>query len=145
MSEKDDLIAEAQERIEKGEDPDEAISSVTETTQLSHTDIRRERERREAGEDSQFQGYPNLEDVTEQADEIENVEDAIRELAQTDFDQSEESQGRMVQLLKGIAFEGGEDARDLLDQINVATSCWAMENDIAGQENIPDDLIDKCD
>jgi hypothetical protein len=75
-------------------------------------------------------------------DEINNAEDAIRELGQTDFDASDESAGRMGELIKGIAFDDeSEEADEFIEEMNQAVSQIALDMGIVGEEDLPDDLV----
>lgn len=82
----------------------------------------------------------------EDDDEISDAADAIRELAQTDFDSSSESAGRMGELIKGISFnEDSEEADEFIEELNQAVSQIALDMGVVGEEDLPDDLVESVD
>jgi hypothetical protein len=82
----------------------------------------------------------------QEEDEIEDSEDAIRELAQTDFDFDEESTGRMGELLKGIGFNSdSETAQDFIEEMNLAVTEIALDMGVVGEEDLPDDLVSELE
>lgn len=133
----DEKVTQLRESLSEGRDPSEVLNEMVgesdrldETTQLSARDIRRKVANRKSNQ------------VNEQESETEN---ALEDLAQTDFSDSDESMGRMLEIMDGIGFSDDEIGQDFMDDLNVFVSCWAVDNDVIGQENVPDDLIDQCD
>lgn len=79
------------------------------------------------------------EQEVKQEDEEES-EEAISDLAVTDFDESGDSAGKMAELTQGILYADNDVANEFTRELNQAVTDIAIDMGLVDEEDVPEDL-----